>query len=336
MNKFNGPIFIVGMPRSGTKLLRYLLNNHSNLAFPSSETQILPYWVAHWKEYGNLMDFTQFQKFYNEAKKHSFFSYMQKRHSKCISATEWHRACSGGGVAEVFEALVKLDSNWSQEMIWGDKSPYYIKHITLLKQIYPNAKIIHIVRDVRDYCLSINHAWGKNMIRAAQRWQDDTSVASLEIKTLGTSGFEVRFEDLLSNPQRTLSKICNFLGIDFETSMLELNKPTENIGGAKGEKKIVTKNKEKWLMKMDSSLVEKIESICITQLHYYKYQTKYKGRQKRISKFKANYYRLLDSWNLIITDSDNRGIFKNLIFCLRNNKMKILPESLNNSHKTHG
>ncbi len=323
MNKFTGPIFIVGMPRSGTKLLRSLLNNHSNLTFPPSETHVLPYWVNNWEKYGNLMDFNKFQIFYNEVEKNSFFNYMRERYSKYISANDWYKACEGGGsVADVFEALVKLSSNCSQGMIWGEKSPSYIKHIPLLKKIYPNAKVIHIVRDARDYCLSINHAWGKNMIRAAQRWQDDTFSASSEIKILGNSGYEVRFEDLLSDPSAIVSGICDFLEIDFEESMLKLEKPTENLGKAREETRIVTENKEKWRTKMSPELINEIESICITQLKSYKYPTEYIGKQRRINKFKANYYLILDGFNMVIADSDKRGLFRNLIFHLRANKIK--------------
>ena len=323
MNKFTGPIFIVGMPRSGTKLLRSLLNNHSNLAFPPSETHVLPYWVNNWEKYGNLMDFNKFQIFYNEVEKNSFFNYMREQNSQYISAKDWYKSCEGGSVAEVFEALVRLSSNSSQGMIWGEKSPSYIKHIPLLKIIYPNAKIIHIVRDVRDYCLSINHAWGKNMIRAAQRWQDDTFSASSEIKILGNSGCEIRFEDLLSAPLATVNDICDFLEIDFEKSMLEIKKPTENIGKAREERRIVTENKEKWRTKMSPKLINKIESICITQLNSYKYPTKYVGKQRRISLLKDKYYLILDGFNMVITDSDKRGLFRNLIFHLRANKIKV-------------
>lgn len=323
MKKFNGPVFIVGMPRSGTKLFRSLLNNHSKLAFSPAESQILPYWYENWHKFGDLTDFANFEKFYNDAIKHSFFTYMEKRESNIISAKEWYQACKGGSVAEVFEALIRLDTNCSQETIWGDKSPSYIKHIPLLRKIYPHAKIIHIVRDVRDYCLSINKAWGKNMIRAAQRWQNDTTQASKEITLLGQDGLEIQFEELLANPTTTLQNVCNFLDIDFEEQMISLDKPTENIGDAKGEVIIVTTNKDKWQSKMSPKLLKEIESICITQLKKYHYPSTYTGKQIHISKIKLEYYRILDGFNLLIRDINNRGMIKNLIFLLRDNQVRI-------------
>jgi len=238
-----------------------------------------------------------------------------------ISAKDWHQACSGWGVAEVFEALIKLDIHYSDKMIWGDKSPSYISHVQLLKHIYPEAKIIHIIRDVRDHCLSTNKAWGKNMIRAAQRWNDDTIKASNDIQKLDSDGIEIRYEDLLSDVEDTLTGICDFLGITYEEAMPQLKKPSENIGEAHGKTKVVTQNKEKWRTQMSPRLIHRIESICTTQLTKYDYSIKYKGSPQRVSKLKLYYYQFLDGINLITHDTDNRGVFKNLIFYLRYKKL---------------
>jgi hypothetical protein len=323
MNKFNGPVFIVGMPRSGTKLLRELLNNHSKLAFPANESEILPYWSKNWHDYGDLTKFVNFKRFYDETKKYPFFTYMYKQKSRIISAEEWYQACREGSVAEVFEALIRLDTKCSPEIIWGDKSPSYIKHIPLLKKIYPSAKVIHIVRDVRDYCLSINKAWGKNMLRAAQRWQDDTTQASQDIISLGKDGLEIRYEDLLTNPKTTLHDVCNFLEIHFEKQMMTLCKPVENGGDTKGSVKIVNTNQEKWRSQISPKLIYQIERICIPQLKKYKYPFTYEGKQVHISKNKLKIYRLIDIFNLILHDTDNRGIVNNIIFYLRHNHIII-------------
>ena len=54
---FEGPLFLVGMPRSGTKLLRALLNRHPNISIMTNETEFLPYLVSHWESFGDLSDF---------------------------------------------------------------------------------------------------------------------------------------------------------------------------------------------------------------------------------------------------------------------------------------
>ena len=312
-----GPLFIVGMPRSGTKLLRGLLNNHSMIVFPNYETEFLPYWVTHWSMFGDLMEISIFEKFYESVKKSSFFYYMKRHKGHYLSANEWHSACKGWGAAEIFEALVRLDTEVADGNIWGDKSPSYIRHIPLLCELYPNAKVIHIVRDVRDYCISINKAWGKNMLRAAQRWVDDTAKASNDLKSFEGSGIEIRFEDLLSNPSDTVEKLCYFIGVPFEKKMLNLTSATENIGDARGEKKIVNTNKGKWRKELDPSLIRRIEEISSSQLTRYNYPVNYQGAKKRIGKFQMNWYRLLDFWNLVTSDTDDRGLLKNFLFYIQ-------------------
>jgi len=279
-NTFLGPLFIVGMPRSGTKLLRMLLNNHSKIAIPSYETEILPYWVSRWEEFGNLSNFNLFKIFYNRTQKEAFFYFLKQNNENVPSATEWYNACGGKwSVSEVFEALVRLVTNSDNGIIWGDKSPSYITHIPLLKKLYPQAKIIHIVRDVRDYCLSINDAWGKNMIRAAQRWADDVHQVRLISYSFPQDIFEVRYEDLLDDPKNILQDICKFCGIEFEEDMLILSSPSENYGAAKGYHKIVANNKEKWRYKLRPTLVKSIEELCRDELMNYGYSFEYKQSQ---------------------------------------------------------
>ena len=85
----------------------------------------------------------------------------------------WFQGITKWDYAGVVEAYYKQYAENKHAQIWGDKTPGYLSHIPLLKRLYPQAKFIHIIRDVRDYCLSIHKAWNKNILRAAQRWSDD-------------------------------------------------------------------------------------------------------------------------------------------------------------------
>ena len=60
---FTGPIFIVGMPRSGTKLLREILNNHSLIAIPDNESHFIPYLYDRLDKYGDLKNLNNFKHF---------------------------------------------------------------------------------------------------------------------------------------------------------------------------------------------------------------------------------------------------------------------------------
>jgi len=301
------PVFIVGMPRSGTKLLRSLLNNHPKISILPVETEFLPYLVKKWHKIGeDLHDYKNFLKFYKKMIKLPYFLYMAER-GKLIEPQEWFKRCKSFDVAGIFEALAKHDCKATENIIWGDKSPGYIKHILLIKKLFPSAKIIHIIRDVRDYCLSVNKAWGKNMLRVAQRWVDDVSKARSDGKKIKNDYFEIKYEDLLDNPEVKLKEICNFLNIEYYPEMIQLNEFTENIGDAKNVIGILKNNKEKYKKLINPKLLEKIESISWHLLLSLGYPVKRYEKMKRINKIKMKRYKILDGYNLIKTKSSLNG-----------------------------
>src|SRR4051794_28172751 len=87
MNNFQGPIFVVGMPRSGTKLLRDLLNQHSRISIPEVETHFLPLFI---KKYGKDFNFNSDRKeeLFNDFYKTPFFYLITKLGYKLNDAFE--------------------------------------------------------------------------------------------------------------------------------------------------------------------------------------------------------------------------------------------------------
>lgn len=313
--QFDGPLFIVGMPRSGTKLLREILNAHPHVSILRYETEFLPYWTVNWNKFGDLSDRTQFQKFYKSCQRLPFFTYLRDT-GHAINVNEWYDRCDGFSPAAVFDGMahVHLELPKGTQTIWGDKSPSYLCHIRLLRELYPSSKFIHIVRDVRDYCLSINKAWGKNMLRAAQRWSDDVSLAKSVGKTLSKSYLEIRYEDLLANPSIVVNAICEFLSISFDRSIMELSEPTENIGDARGVRQIVKTNVGKYLTEIDTHMISKIESIAGETLNSAGYSCDYMGPPKSLGRTRLKYYQFIDGINLLRSFSKERGIKGGLSF----------------------
>ena len=314
---YNGPLFIIGMPRSGTKLVRSILNQHSNIRLTLVETEFLPYWVRTWHRFGDLSDWNNFRKFYFDSIKLPYFIYM-KDYGRLINCHDWYSRCKTFDVAGVFEALIKYDTMVEKDSeIWGDKSPSYIRHTTLIKHLFPEAKFIHIIRDVRDYCLSVNYAWGKNMIRAAQRWADNIRQCRRESKAFNEDYLEILYEDLLSEPEIILKTICDFLGVDYEPDMLKLSQPTEYIGCAKGYIGIYSKNKKKYINQLDKRTRLKIESITVDLLRDLGYEVEFENEPIRVSSIKMKIYQILDGINTLRFYFNERGLFDGMIFWSR-------------------
>ena len=225
-----------------------------------------------------------------------------------VSALKWHQACDSYDTAGVFEGLIRSQNGIDKDsdVIWGDKTPSYLVHIPFIKELYPEAKIIHIIRDVRDCCLSINHAWNKNMLRAAQRWVDYVSKARIDGKAFQTY-LEIKYEDLLENPKREMKTICGFLDVDFIEDVLKLSRPSEKSGDAKGKPFILRDNIRKYKTRMKARDQRVIEEVAGELLRELGYPTTYSGPIRRIGWVRMQIYKFVDGINLIW-----RGKIKNL------------------------
>lgn len=300
--KFTGPLFIIGMPRSGTKLIRTLLNNHSSIYIPSIETNNIPLMIKLYREIGDIKDPKNFHRFYNTISKTTYFKYRKLDKKKIITESEWYNSCSNFTIGEVFKKLILFNIDCHQEdvdLIWGDKSPSYINHVHHLKEIFPQAKFIHIIRDVRDYCLSINKAWGKNMLRAAKRWTDDNFALKKAISDFTQDVLELKYENLIENPQQILNEICHFLSIPYEENMHNLKITSENLGEARGLTSIKRDNKNKYQQNIKAGELAKIEGIAYYCLLQYGYSVPATIKHQKVSKSRLLLYKILDGFNLL-------------------------------------
>lgn len=305
---FRGPLFLVGMPRSGTKLLRTLLNRSPRVGIPAVETEFLPWWIARWEGWGNLSQRERFHAFYAEVTRLPYFVYQAER-GAVVTEPDWYGACAGFGPAEVFEALVRHDARAPQgsDRIWGDKSPSYIGHLPLLRSLYPRARFVHILRDARDYALSMQKAWNKHPIRAVQRWVDGVEAARRAAADFPQDYLELRYEDLLQDPEPLLRRCCTLLEIPFEAGMLDPGQVTENLGDARGVQGLKKDNAGKWREKMDPALRSRIERIAGPTLRSLGYPVEHQGPAERVPAAQMRLYQALDAVGLIRGEVAQRG-----------------------------
>ena len=316
IDQYACPLFLVGVPRSGTKLLRSMLMNHPQIRFSSIETEFFPYWVAHWDQFATIDRKDEFERFYRRCMRLPFFIQNAER-GLAIDCGEWFRTCDAYTPAAVFEALMRcvlsVDPK-DHSMIWGDKSPSYIVHVPLLLRHFPTAKIIHIVRDVRDCSLSIHKAWGKNMLRAAQRWQDDVAKCREDGRQVLSAYMEIRFEDLLAEPRAALERICAFVGVNLDEKMLTPGAAIENLGDAKGISTLLTSNVGKYQSRMSPGIVTKIEMIACATLRELNYPCTYTGEPVRLSKWRMRVLQIVDGLNLLRASIVERGFIGSVRF----------------------
>lgn len=211
------PIFIVGSERSGSDLLRLMLNEHSNIAIPHPPhlmkdlSPILP-------KYGDLTK--NYPALVRDAVKLVDLHFAPWP-IKIDSAKLWqlpHRDlyCVYAGVYEQY-------LEHSGKARWGCKSTFMIHHIREILAHHKEPKFIHLVRDPRDVAIAAKKSVFNHFhpYYIAKLWQKEQRLALRWRQDLKNNWLTVRYEDLISNPETKLKEICLFLNEPFEGQMLK-------------------------------------------------------------------------------------------------------------------
>jgi hypothetical protein len=105
----------------------------------------------------------------------------------------------------------------------GEKTPDHILAAERLARVHPTLKLIDVVRDPRGVALSWRHVgWGEHDAAfVALRWRRAVATAQRVGATLGPRFLQLRYEDLVADPQETLARTCAFLGVAPLATMLD-------------------------------------------------------------------------------------------------------------------
>jgi hypothetical protein len=111
----------------------------------------------------------------------------------------------------------------------GEKSPVHIRCVPELIEIFPSARIINVIRDGRDVALSQEEAFHWNTLQAALSWRRDQRLHARYRETLpATSYTQVHYEDLVTEPEPQLRRLCDFLEEPFDAAMLSPHERLED------------------------------------------------------------------------------------------------------------
>jgi hypothetical protein len=311
---FIGPLFIIGMPRSGTKLLRDLLNQNPNIGIPTTETHFIPTMI---NRFGNPPNFnldTEFNRFFKSLKNTTFWKINSAQYSEMTKGyLKKHADIKSWN--SIFEVILKYyaPSGRAENFIWGDKSPSYTNNSLLMKEIFPNSKFIHIIRDPRDCCLSAKKTWGKNIYRTAEIWRQWLINARTNGLRSEHNYLEVLYEDLISTPEDTMRSICDFIPCKFTRKMIELKKPSENLGDTKGQSIIVKENMKKYVKELMPKEIKRIEEIVYPVMKQFPYQFEFNVTYKPVNKLILFPLTIYDGITMIKFNIRDKGILKGMI-----------------------
>lgn len=281
MEKFRKKFFIVGAQRSGTTLLRLLLNAHSQIVVTREAFFLMPLLK---KKYLNRLISRNTIKNFNDD-----LTRKAKIEKTCLQGTFVE-----GNYPEVILQILQqhekitvkdfIDSIFSfycykeGKNVWGNKTPSFFRNIDILYSLFPDAKFIHIIRDGRDVFHSMRkiNPLRNNVSVMALDWvyklyRIEKSFRKIPANNKAT----VRYEDLIEKPIETLKSICSLIGVEYESNMMDFYKSSfANTSIKHSElifKPINTFNKEKWKRNLTHREIELFNLLAGHYLKKYNY-----------------------------------------------------------------
>jgi hypothetical protein len=221
------PLFVVGCGRSGTTLLRMMLDSHPHLAIPG-ESHFIP---ALWKSRRRYLsrDALDVRRLASDIMKTPHVRQWELPQDAVWSRLEGlgRQGFPPRDFPAVVEAFFLAYADHHGKTRWGDKTPIYVLSIPLIATLYPDARFVHVIRDGRDVALSyLAVPWGPRGIwAAARKWRRDVSTGRGHGEALPVGRYtEVRYADLVDDPERTLRDICRFADLPFDGTMLDYHR----------------------------------------------------------------------------------------------------------------
>ena len=279
----NPYLFIVGCPRSGTTLLERMVNAHPRLAIIHETHWITRYYK---KQIGLTPEGYVKPKLISKLCKNHRFPHLNLSRADLEQIIASDEPVS---YADFVSRIFDLYGEREGKRLVGDKTTGgYVRNLSTLHALWPNARLVHLIRDGRDVCLSMLH-WPKAH-RAAGRfetWADDpVSTTALwwkwhvelgmeQGRPLGPNAYlELRYESLVQNPADECAALCDYLSVPFDDAMLKFHEGhTKTESGLSANQAWIppTPGIRDWRTQMDQSDVELFEAIagdCLSTLGY--------------------------------------------------------------------
>ena len=212
------PIFIGGPDRCGKTTLQAFLSSHPNIAIPAVGSNL---WSYFYDQYGDLHSQANFERCL-DALLHYKHALFLKPDAERIRREFWQGEPS---YARLFALLHEHYAERVGKPRWGDQTGLVERYADPIFKAYPDAKMLHMLRDPRDRYEASLEMWpdGKGRVGAATgRWLYSARLAQRNLARYPERYMIVRFETLVKDTEVTLRAICQFLAEDYTPEMLAM------------------------------------------------------------------------------------------------------------------
>lgn len=275
--------FLMCSERSGSNFITKLLNGHNDICGPSTKHIINPV-ARNLFRYKDLNNRDNWNNLLIDI--HRLMSVDFSIWKKEFSLKELQGLAPVGDIQSLIRNIfvAEAKANGKQHVFVKENHVYEFLPFVLLN--FPESKYIYLTRDPRDMALSwkksADHPGG--VVKAAQQWQKDqqnTLKNYEELRRLGKAYF-VRYEDLISDADRYISEIIEFLGLPHDSNIENFHKDEltqENASMHKAwnnlSEGIIKENKKKYVKELTKDEIKAIEKICFFEMTYLGYELEF-------------------------------------------------------------
>ncbi len=206
-------MFVVGAGRSGTTLLRLMLDAHPSFALPPESHFVVALAAP------RLRLENRPQVALERVLEHPRFARWNLDEDVVRAAVARRQPTR---LADLFRVIFETYADAHHKPRWGDKTPGYVQHLPLLASLFPDARFIHLIRDGRSVASSVasKPSGPPNAVSAAYWWRGLVRQGRRDGAVLGPRYLEVRYEKLIADPATVLTTVCQHLRADYDRAML--------------------------------------------------------------------------------------------------------------------
>ncbi|MDY6867093.1 MAG: sulfotransferase [Chloroflexota bacterium] len=250
-------IFIFGVSRSGTTLMRRILNRSDYIAL-SDENHFLGHLLPsegvryRFRKFGDLtddnnvrrlVDYVYSKEFSQGSRLRGYLSYHWRWIIKKIDKKEFLQRVLQSDRSEraLFVIMMQVFADYLGKPIMGEKTPEHVRYLPLLMEWFPDGKVVHMIRDPRAIFVSELRTRPQEAITTPYKqlvkfplllklylmfqitftWLGSVTRYRKYKGRYPDRYYALRFEDLVHNPEVEIKKLCDFLGVDFQDKMVE-------------------------------------------------------------------------------------------------------------------
>jgi hypothetical protein len=214
------PLIILGVRRSGTTLLRVMLDRHSQLAVPDESYFIPQLADRHLRR-------IQVEGFVDDLRRIDTLAEWEVPLDKVEA-----RLREGMPIGAAIGTVYAVYAGERGKPRWGDKTPMYMQNLRLLERLFPDALFVHLIRDGRNAATSflsmprgiVTENWmhPRDTAGFACQWRTEVKAARRLGRRVGGGRYlEARYEELVEDVHGCLERICEFAGLPYEAGMAD-------------------------------------------------------------------------------------------------------------------